>query len=84
LWGRILASALDRPLRYHRGGEGGPAYGAARLARLAFSGEDPATVCAPPPVERVVEPDTELRDRYRQRLAQYRLLYAAVKERWPR
>ena len=26
-WGRILASALDRPLHYGRGGELGPAFG---------------------------------------------------------
>ena len=63
-WGRILASALDRPLRYHAGGESGPAFGAARLARLAVTGEDPLAVCTPPPVEHVVEPDAELRDRY--------------------
>lgn len=83
LWGRILASALDRPLHYPRGGETGPAYGAARLARLAHTGEDPATVCTRPPIEHVIEPEAELRDRYRERLADYRSLYAAVKERWP-
>jgi len=83
LWGRILASALDRPLHYPRGGEAGPAYGAARLARLAHTGEDPTTVCSRPDVERVVEPEQRLRDRYRSRLAEYRQLYSVLKDHWP-
>ncbi len=75
LWGRILASALDRPLSYHRGGELGPAFGAARLARLAVTGEDFRAVCTAPPVQRVVEPDPSLRDRYAERLIAFRRLY---------
>ena len=47
-WARILASALGRPLTYHSGGAMGPAYGAARLARLATTGEPPDQVCVPP------------------------------------
>ena len=42
LWGRILVAALRRPLTYHTGSEVGPALGAARLARLAATGERPA------------------------------------------
>jgi len=81
-WGRILASALDRPLRYHAGGEYGPAFGAARLGRLAASGEDAAAVCTAPPIEAVVEPDAALRDRYAERLVEYRAVYAALKPRF--
>jgi xylulokinase len=40
-WGRILAAALNRPLHYPAGGELGPAFGAARLGRLAATGEAP-------------------------------------------
>ncbi|MCH8113764.1 MAG: xylulokinase, partial [Proteobacteria bacterium] len=61
-WARILASALGRPLTYHSGGAMGPAYGAARLARLATTGEPPDQVCVPPPVERIFEPEAPLRD----------------------
>jgi xylulokinase len=82
LWGRILASALGRQLRYHHGSDVGPAFGAARLARLAESGEDPNQVCSPPPVERVVEPDAILRERYRQRQRLYRDLYSALRPHW--
>jgi xylulokinase len=78
-WGRILASALDRPLRYHSGGEVGPAFGAARLARLAVSGEDPGVVCVAPPTERVVDPDPKLRERYAEQIGMYRRLYRALR-----
>ena len=64
LWGRILAAVLNRPLTYHTASEMGPAFGAARLARLAVTGEDPAAVCVPPPVSHVVDPDPGLRDAF--------------------
>ncbi|MBK3778607.1 xylulokinase, partial [Azospirillum brasilense] len=50
LWGRILASALGRPLDYPAGGEGGPAFRAARLARLAGADGGPGTRGRPPGV----------------------------------
>ncbi|HET6220964.1 MAG TPA: xylulokinase [Dongiaceae bacterium] len=78
-WGRILASALDRPLHYHSGGEYGPAFGAARLARLAVTGEEPSAVCTAPPLEAVVEPDPVLRDHYAERLQHYRATYQSLK-----
>jgi len=78
LWGRILASVLDRPLTYHAGGEVGPALGAARLARLARDGGTPADVCAQPPVDHVVEPEAELGQRLSARLEQWRALYGIL------
>ncbi|HWI85061.1 MAG TPA: xylulokinase [Sphingomonas sp.] len=56
-WGRIIAAAVETPLVYLRGGEVGPALGAARLAQVAVDKGDPRAICTPPPVERVVEPD---------------------------
>jgi xylulokinase len=79
LWGRILASVLDRPLDYCAAAEVLPAFGAARLARLADRGEDPVSVCQAPEVERRVEPDAALVDRYRERLALYRSLYLELR-----
>ncbi len=75
LWGRILASALDRPLAYVAGGEVGPAFGAARLARLAADGGDPLLVCTAPPIDHVIEPEPELVERYARRLPLFRALY---------
>ena len=78
-WGRILAAALNRPLTYRKGGELGGAFGAARLARLALSGEDPAAVCVPPPVSHVIEPDSNLVAQLAERRAIYRKLYPSLK-----
>ena len=55
-WGRIISAAVETPLVYLRGGEVGPALGAARLAQVAVDNADPAAICVPPPVERVIEP----------------------------
>jgi len=78
LWGRILASALDRPLTRSGDAEVGPALGAARLGRLAVTGEAPEAVCQPPPVERVLEVDPALRDALAGRRGQYAGLYPAL------
>lgn len=57
-WGRVLAAALKQPLTYREGSEVGPAYGAARLARLAKTGEAPTDVCKPPAIRTVIEPNS--------------------------
>jgi xylulokinase len=59
-WGQVLAAALNRALTYRAGSEVGAAMGAARLARLALTGESPQTVCIMPPIARVIQPDAEL------------------------
>ena len=79
VWGRILASALGRELTTHAGSEQGPAFGAARLARLALTGEDPAELCTPPTTAAVVAPDPALHDHYQERLVLYRRLYRELR-----
>lgn len=79
LWGRILASALGRELVYPAGAEHGPAFGAARLARLAITGEEPAAVCTPPATAATVAPDASLCDVYPARLELYRRLYRELR-----
>jgi xylulokinase len=59
-WGQLLAAALNRPLTYRVGSEIGAAMGAARLARMAKTGESPQAVCAMPPIAHVIQPDGEL------------------------
>ncbi len=83
-WGGILASVLERPLEFHPAGEVGPAFGAARLARLAATGEDPAVVGTPPPVAHVAEPDAGAAEIYREKLGTYRRLYGALKDEFHR
>lgn len=77
-WGKILASVLNQPLTYHSGGEVGPAFGAARLGRLAASGESPDEVCTRPPVSEIIEPDAAMADCYQKRLEHYRRLYCEL------
>lgn len=79
LWGSILASVLGRPLVYRAAGDRGAGFGAARLGRLAATGESAAGLCSPPPVEEVVEPDPRLEAHYRERLAVFRDLYRALR-----
>ncbi len=59
-WGETIAAALGVALVYLRGGEVGPAMGAARLAQIAIDGGDPADVCAAPPVSHRIQPDPDL------------------------
>jgi xylulokinase len=83
-WARIIASVMGVQLMRYRGAETGPAFGAARLARLALTGEAAAGICSPPEILDVVEPEPELREAYQPRIAAFRALYAAVRERFPR
>ena len=48
-WGKLLASALERPLSYREYADVGPAFGAARLAQIATGAGSVETVCAPTP-----------------------------------
>jgi xylulokinase len=78
-WGKILASALGRPLVYRDGGEVGPAYGAAKLAQIADTGASIEAVCTAPSILHVAEPDDALTDLYGERMLKFRTLYAQLK-----
>jgi xylulokinase len=78
-WGRIIAAALGRPLVYHRGGEIGPALGAARLARIAAGAASLEEACPQPPVAGVIEPEAAFSEALAPRRALFRQLYADLK-----
>ncbi len=78
LWGQVLASVLNRPLVYHDNAEVGPAFGGARLARLAAHGEAPQSVCSAPAVKNIIEPDAGLSAMYGERRERFRRLYSAL------
>lgn len=78
-WGKILASALGRQLVYRDGGEVGPAFGAARLARLGLGTDSIEDVCAAPHITAVIEPDERLADRFAARRPAFRHLYSTLK-----
>jgi xylulokinase len=71
-WIAILASALGIPLHRVAESETGGAGGAARLARLAVTGERVEAVCVRRPVIETIAPDPVLREAYRERLVAYR------------
>jgi xylulokinase len=80
LWLEILAGALGRPITVHEAGATGPALGAARLARIAVTGEPTAVVCTAPPVVAVVEPVAAHGPAYRAGHARFARLYRALRE----
>jgi len=83
-WTRIFAGVLDVPLVRFEGSDKGPAFGAARLARIAATGEPPEAVCAAPSVLETIEPDPRLVELYRPRVETYRSLYRALKPEFAR
>ena len=79
IWVQIIASVLDLPIIRYSGSERGPAFGAARLARLARDGGELTEVCREPEIEGIVEPDRLMTGRYRERLERFRRLYSRLR-----
>jgi len=79
LWLHIIASVLGRPLQRVANADGGPAFGAARLGRMALTGEAPAAVCTKPPVVETVAPDARLTAAYAERMVTFRALYGSLR-----
>jgi xylulokinase len=74
VWLRILAAALGIPVHRIAGGEHGAAFGAARLARLAGTGEAPSAVCTPAVIEETVAAEPAPAAAYGAQLTRYRAL----------
>ncbi|WP_017930909.1 xylulokinase [Robiginitomaculum antarcticum] len=77
-WGKIIASAMDLPLTYRTASAVGPAYGAARLARLCAASERAEDICTAPAIDHVIEPDADMRDLYARRRETFTKLYKAT------
>ncbi len=78
VWVAIIASVLGIPLSRLAAGEIGGAFGAARLARMAVTGEAPDVVCTPPVRAETIVPDPALTSAYEARLAVYRGLNKGI------
>ncbi|WP_426437372.1 xylulokinase [Bradyrhizobium genosp. P] len=74
-WLAVLANVLNIPVHRFADGETGAAFGAARLGRLAVTGEAIETVCTAPRRVETFEPEPALADAYAERLPQWRSLY---------
>jgi xylulokinase len=78
-WLAIMASVLGLPLHRLEASEAGAAFGAARLGRMAATGEPPSAVCRPPHRLETIDPRPDLVERYEQLYRRYRSLYPAMK-----
>lgn len=78
-WGKLIAAALNTRLVYRRGGDVGPALGAARLAQAAVDGGDIAAVCAAPTITNVIEPDDAIIAKLAKKRAQFSAAYPRVR-----
>jgi xylulokinase len=79
LWGKILASVLNIPLTYRKGAEVGPAFGAARLAKIGVNNLLPSEVCQASEVDFVIEPDNTMTEYYAAQHKKYQQLYQSLK-----
>ncbi len=81
-WTQMIADIMGTPLARYQGGAKGPAFGAARLARLALREGTIAEICTPPAIEDVLTPDQNRHDQYQPRLAKFRRLYNALRNEY--
>lgn len=78
-WLEVLATALGVPVDVPVAGDFGAAFGAARLAMIAATGEEPARVCTQPPSAETIEPNATHVAAYAAALDRYRALYPALR-----
>ncbi|MDP2698811.1 xylulokinase [Thalassospira sp.] len=79
-WIQIIADIMGSPLARYEGATKGPAFGAARLARLAVDREAIEDVCRTPQIEEIVTPDPDRHEAYLPRLQKFRRLYTALRD----
>ncbi len=84
LWTRMIAAALRCEVVRYEGGETGPAFGAARLARIAATGEAPEEVCRPPAIVDVSAPEPHLAEAFAASRQRFVTLYRALKPEFAR
>jgi len=77
-WLKAIATSLNMPIQLPAAGDFGAALGAARLGRMAATGEGTA-LAVPPPISLVIEPDTSLVGAFYDAHARYSETYRAVK-----
>jgi xylulokinase len=78
VWTGIVAATLNIPLHRSTVGEHAGAFGAARLARMAVTGEVPELVCTRHSGAEIILADPALAAAYASRIAQYRAMSAGV------
>ncbi len=84
LWTRMIAAATGFTVERMQGGEAGPAFGAARLARMGATREPAEAVCKPPKIADVTTPEPELAAAFVKQRERFTALYAALKTEFQR
>ncbi|WP_112321062.1 xylulokinase [Oceanibium sediminis] len=77
-WLEAIATALDLEIEVPVAGDFGGAFGAARLAMMADTG-DGGALATPPKIDHRVAPNAALRDAFAEAHARYRATYTALK-----
>ena len=83
-WMQIISDVSGLRLSRLEGTELGSAFGAARLGRIALTGESVAAVCTKPPVADSFRPDPAMTAHYALGFERYRSLYAALRPEFKR
>ena len=79
-WMQLVAHVTGLEVVRYAGSGTGPAFGAARLARIALTGEEVAAICNKPEILDRLVPDPALHAEYSRRFAAWRRLYRATAE----
>lgn len=77
-WLQAIATSLNMPIQVPADGDFGAALGAARLGRMATTGEG-ANLALTPPISRLIEPDSKLVPAFSDAHSRYSETYRAVK-----
>jgi xylulokinase len=79
-WRQLMADVLRTKITFRKGGEVGPALGAARLAHLAMQPElSIEQICPQPEALQIHTPNTATQQIFEQRLAVYRQAYSQLR-----
>lgn len=79
-WLKILATVLNMPVDIPTAGDFGGAFGAARLALIASTGEDPSIICTSPTIEKTIEPESSFTNAFSNSYSRYKSLYPVIKQ----
>ncbi|GAB2696729.1 xylulokinase [Aliiglaciecola aliphaticivorans] len=80
-WRQLLADVLNTKITFRKGGDVGPALGAARLAKMAIHSELTLDdVCPEPEIVEIHYPNSHKVAIYRSRRDKFKKLYPAIKE----
>lgn len=80
LWLQIIATVLGVPVHVPVKGDFGAAFGAARLAMIAATGNSWKPILKKPEFAKTFKPEAKAVDAYARRYESYKKLYAALKE----